>query len=215
MTGNVPRIAVQTEMTREPDIARSEYRHVRNARDRNPTPARTRASAPKRLRSRIQRRPEVRKFDRPRSPKKMIPLVMIPSGGRTKRPLATIKSDQNRRSFRRFVLRVKTMPTIRRKKATPMRPTKSGRRSGNARATGGLGFSAGDVRGAGGPVGAGGVPARSGSREPQYTQNATSASFSVPHFGHRTRSTWNPPMSGRGLRTFVASIFFADVPSAR
>src|SRR6059058_2641724 len=62
MTRNVPRIAVQTEMTSEPDIARSEYRHVRNARERNPTPARTRASAPKRLRSRVHRRPEVRKF---------------------------------------------------------------------------------------------------------------------------------------------------------
>src|SRR5437667_1000946 len=98
MTRNVPRIAVQTEMTSEPDIARSEYRHVRNARDRNPTPARTRESAPKRLRSRIQRRPEGRKFDRPRRPKKMIPLAVIPCGGRTKRPLATIQYDQNRRS---------------------------------------------------------------------------------------------------------------------
>src|SRR5438309_7919134 len=159
MTRNVPRIAVQTEMTSEPDIARREYRHVKNAKDRNPTPTSTQASATKRLRSRIQRRPEVRKFDRPKSQKKMITLAMIPSGGRTKRPLATIKSDQNRRSFRRFVLRVKTMPTIRRKKATPMRPTKSGRRSGNARATGGLGLSAGDLLGAGGAVGAGGVPA--------------------------------------------------------
>src|SRR2546430_12012085 len=129
--------------------------------------------------------PEESKFDRPRSPKKMMPLTMIPSGGRTKRPLATIRSDQDRRSFRRFVFRVKTMPTIKRKKATPIRPTKSGRRSGNARATGGLGLSAGDVRGAGGAVGPGGVPARSGSREPQYTQNASSASVSVPHFGHR------------------------------
>src|SRR5207247_10977135 len=96
-------------MTSEPDIARSEYRHVRNAREMNPTPARTRASAPKRLRSRIQRRPEVRKFDRPRSPKKMIPLAMIPSGGRTKRPLAKIRSDQNRRTLRRLVLVVKTI----------------------------------------------------------------------------------------------------------
>src|SRR5439155_2407801 len=120
-----------------------------------------------------QRRPEVRKFDRPRSPKKMSPLVMIPSGGRTKRPLATIKSDQSRRSISRPVFRVKTMPTIRRRKAAPMRPTKSGRRSGNARATGGLFLIAGDMRGGGGAVGAGGVPARSGSREPQYTQNAT------------------------------------------
>src|SRR5438309_10451697 len=171
MTRNVPRIAVQTEMTSEPDIARREYRHVGNARDRNPTPASTRASAPKRLRSRIQRRPEVRKFDRPRSPKKMIPLAMIPSGGRTKRPLATIKSDKNRRSFRRFVLRVKTMPTIKRKKATPIRPPRSGRRSGNARARDGLGLTAGDVRGAGAAIRAGGVPARSGSREPQYTEN--------------------------------------------
>src|SRR5207237_2425961 len=170
MTRNVPRIAVQTEMTSEPDIARSEYRHVRNARDRNPTPASKRASAPKRIRSRIQRRPEVRKFDRLRSPKKMIPLAMIPSGGRTKRPLATIKSDQNRRSFRRFVLRVKTMPTIKRKKATPIRPTKSGRRSGKARATGGLGLSAGVVRGAGGAVRAGGVPARAGCRGLGITQ---------------------------------------------
>src|SRR2546427_9336442 len=159
LTRNVPRIAVQTEMTSEPDIARSEYRHVRNDRDRNPTPARTRASAPKRLRSRIQRRPEVRKFDRPRSARKMIPLVMIPSGGRTNRPLATIKSDHNRRSVSRLVFRVKTMPTIRSKKATPIRPTKSGRRSGNARATGGLVLIAGDMRGAGGAVGAGGVPA--------------------------------------------------------
>src|SRR6266704_6682337 len=159
MTRNVPRIAVQTEMTSEPDIARVEYRHVRNARERNPTPPSTRARAPNRLRSRIQRRPEVRKFDRPRSPKKMIPLAMIPSGGRTKRPLATTKSDHNRRSFSRFVLRVKTMPTIKRKNATPIRPTKSGRRSGNARATGGLGLSAGDLLGAGGAVGAAGVPA--------------------------------------------------------
>src|SRR5438876_9041133 len=192
MTRNVPRIAVQTEMTSERNLERTKYRDVTKTTERNPTPARPRAKAPKRLRSRDQRRPDVRKFDRPRSPKKMLPLAMIPSGGRTKRPLATSKSHQNRRSFSRFVFRVKTMPTIKRKKATPIRPTKSGRRSGNARATGGLGLSAGDVRGAGGAVGPVGVPARSGSREPQYTQNATSASFSVPHFGHRTRSTWSP-----------------------
>src|SRR6267143_6311164 len=167
MTKNVPRIAGQIEITRGPDIARNEYRHVRSARERNPTPASTRASAPNRLRSRIQRRPDVRKLDRPRSPKKRIPLVMMPSGGRTKRPFARIKSHHDRRLLSRFVFKVKTMPTTKRKNAIPIRPTKSGRRSGNARATGGRGFRARGLFGAGGAVGEEGTPARSGRREPQ------------------------------------------------
>src|SRR5256885_8414480 len=108
MTRNVPKIAVQMEITSEPEMAPIEYLQVRRARERNPTPASTRASAPKRLRSRTQRRPDVRKLDRPRSPKKRIPLVMIPSGGRTKRPPATIRSHQDRTSFRRFVDRKST-----------------------------------------------------------------------------------------------------------
>src|SRR6267143_3315028 len=159
MTRNVPRTAVQMEITREPDIALIEYRHVRRARVRNATPASTRARAPNRLRSRVQRRPEVRKFDRPRSPKKRIPLVIIPSGGRTKRPPAMVESHQDRKSFNKFVFKVKTMPTINRKKATPISPTKSGRRSGKARATGGIGLSAPDIFGACGAVGEGGIPA--------------------------------------------------------
>src|SRR5436853_6880961 len=118
MTRNVPRIAVQTEMTSEPDIARSEYRHVRNARDRNPTPARTRASAPKRLRSRIQRRPEVRKFDRQRSPKKMIPLVMIPSGGRTKGLYAQAHASRTRRRLGGVGMRVEPERRASRNSAT-------------------------------------------------------------------------------------------------
>src|SRR2546429_5944782 len=159
MTRNVPKIAVQMEITSEPEMAPIEYLQVRRARERNPTPASTRASAPKRLRSRTQRRPDVRKLDRPRSPKKRIPLVMIPSGGRTKRPPATIRSHQDRTSFRRFVFNVKTIPSINRKNATPIRPTKSGRRSGKARATGGIGLSApGTVR-ARGAAGGGGTPA--------------------------------------------------------
>ena len=152
-------IAVQMEITSDPEMARIEYRHVRRASERNPTPASTRASAPKRLRSRIQRRPDVRKLDRPRSPKKKIALVMIPSGGRTNRPPATTRSHQDRRLVRRSVFKVKTMPTINRKNAAPIRPTKSGRRSGKARATGGIGLSAPDRFGARGAVGEGGTPA--------------------------------------------------------
>src|SRR5467141_1671367 len=100
MTKNVPRIAVQIEITRGPDIARNKYR-------------------------------------------------------------------QDPKSLSSFVFKVKTMPTIKRKNATPMRPTKSGRRSGNARATGGSGLSARGEIGACGAGGEGGIPVRSGRREPQ------------------------------------------------
>src|SRR5881392_332238 len=129
------------------------------AREMKPSPARTRARAPNRLRSSTQRNPDVRKFDRPRRAKKRRPLRTIPSGGRTNNPPGWIRSHHDRKSLSKFVFSVKTTPRIKRKNATPIRATKSGRRSGNARAAGGIGLRAEKAEGAVG-TGAAGVGGR-------------------------------------------------------
>src|SRR5205823_14547597 len=170
------------------------------ATETNPSPARTRARAPNRLRSSTQRNPDVMKFDRARRAKNRRPLRTIPSGGRTNNPPGTIRSHHDRKSLSKFVFSVKTTPRIKRKNATPIRATKSGRRYGKARAAAGIGLRAEAAEGAVGAGAAGvGADAWSGSRDPQYTQNATSSSFSVPHFGQRTVCTPGPRMSGTGL----------------
>src|SRR5947207_14734859 len=118
------------------------------ARETKPSPARTRARAPNRLRSSTQRNPDVRKFDRPRRAKQRRPLRTIPSGGRTNNPPGWIRSHHDRKSLRKFVFSVKTTPRIERKHETPIRATKTGRRSENARAAGGIAVSADQADGA-------------------------------------------------------------------
>src|SRR5438067_10950070 len=181
------------------------------ARETKPSPARTRARAPNRLRSSTQRNPDVRKFDRPRRAKRRRPLRTMPSGGRTNNPPGWIRSHHDRKSLSKFVFSVKTTPRIKRKNTTPIRATKSGRRTGKARAAGGIALRAEKAEGAVGTKAAGvGADAWSGSRDPQYTQNATSSSFTVPRFGQRTVCTPGPRRSGTGLRTFGASVFSVD-----